>query len=284
MRGKVDFHVHSNASDGSLSPREVVRKAGEEGLDVIAITDHDTTSGISDAVEAAEEFGVMVIPGVEISIDFQPGTNHLCGYFIDIENDELKDNLQFVQNARSNRNPMIVQKLNALGIDITMSEIVEQAGGDQIGRPHFAKVLVRKGYVKDTKEAFTKYLAKGAPCYMDKQRLSIEHAVKMIRNAGGVAVLAHPAELGFDTEEKYREYFRYAKDTGVGGIESYSSHHSKDQNAVFRRLADELQMFSTGGSDFHGETKPKIQLGVFGENVDIDTNELIETMKSLVIE
>lgn len=283
MRGKVDFHVHSNASDGSLSPREVVRKAGEEGLDVIAITDHDTTSGISDAVEAAEEFGVMVIPGVEISIDFQPGTNHLCGYFIDIENDELKDNLQFVQNARSNRNPMIVQKLNALGIDITMSEIVEQAGGDQIGRPHFAKVLVRKGYVKDTKEAFTKYLAKGAPCYMDKQRLSIKHAVKMIRNAGGVAVLAHPAELGFDTEKKYREYFRYAKDMGVGGIESYSSHHSKDQNAVFRRLADELQMFSTGGSDFHGETKPKIQLGVFGENVDIDTNELIETMKSLVI-
>lgn len=284
MKENFDFHVHSNASDGSLSPREVVRKACEERLAVIAITDHDTTAGIRDAVEAEKEFGVTVIPGVEISIDFQPGTNHLCGYFIDIGNDELKDGLQFVQDARRNRNPMIVQKLNDLGIDITMPEIIEQAGGDQIGRPHFAKVLVQKGYVKDTKEAFTKYLAKGAPCYMDKQRLGLERAVKMIRSAGGVAVLAHPAELGFDTEKKYREYFRYAKDTGVGGIESYSGHHSPDQNAMFKRLADELQMFSTGGSDFHGDTKPKIQLGVFGENVDIDMTELIETMKSLATE
>jgi len=281
MKNTFDFHVHSNASDGSLSPHDVVRKAGEEGLELVAITDHDTTAGISDAVEAESDSGVTVIPGVEISIDFQPGTNHLCGYFIDIENDELKDGLQFVQDARSNRNPMIVQKLNDLGIDITMSEIAEQAGGDQIGRPHFAKVLVQKGYVKDAKEAFTKYLAKGAPCYMDKQRLSLEHAVKMIRSAGGVAVLAHPAELGFDTEKQYRDYFRYAKDTGVGGIESYSSHHSHDQNAMFKRLADELQMFSTGGSDFHGETKPKVQLGVFGQNVEINIDELMETMKSL---
>lgn len=284
MKHKFDFHVHSNASDGSLSPRELVRKTAEERLQVIAITDHDTTAGVGDAVEAGKEFGVTVIPGVEISIDFQPGTNHLCGYFIDVENDELKDGLQFVQDARSNRNPMIVQKLNNLGIDITMPEIVEQAGGDQIGRPHFAKVLVNKGYAKDIKEAFTKYLAKGAPCYMDKLRLSLEHAVKMIRSAGGAAVLAHPAELAFDTEKQFRDYFQYAKDTGVAGIESYSSHHSPDQNAMFRRLADELNMFSTGGSDFHGDTKPKIQLGVFGENVNIEITELIERIKSLATE
>ena len=279
-KNTFDFHVHSNASDGSLSPRDVIRKASEEGLDVIAITDHDTTAGIGDAVEAEKEFGMTVIPGVEISIDFQPGTNHLCGYFIDTENDQLRSGLQFVQDARRNRNPIIVQKLNDLGIDITMPEIVEQAGGDQIGRPHFAKVLLKKGYVKDTQEAFDKYLAKGAPCYMDKQRLSLEHAVKMIKSAGGAAVLAHPAELRFNTEKEYRDYFQYAKDTGVEGVESYSSHHSAEQNAMFRQMADELQMFSTGGSDFHGETKPRIQLGVFGEHVEIDSNELMKRMKS----
>lgn len=279
-KSTFDFHVHSNASDGSLSPRDVIRKASEEGLDVIAITDHDTTAGIGEAVAAGKEFGVTVIPGVEISIDFQPGTNHLCGYFIDIENDQLRSGLQFVQDARRNRNPIIVQKLNDLGLEITMPEIIEQAGGDQIGRPHFAKVLLKKGYVKDTKEAFNKYLAKGAPCYMDKQRLSLEHAAKMIKVAGGVTVLAHPAELRFNTEKEYRDYFQCAKDAGVGGIESYSSHHSAEQNAMFRQMADELQMFSTGGSDFHGETKPKIRLGVFAEHVEIGINELTKRMKS----
>lgn len=281
MKEKFDFHVHSNASDGSFSPHEVVRKAVEEGLEVIAITDHDTTAGIEEAAEAGEDYGVTVVPGVEISIDFQPGTSHLCGYFIDIDNDELKAGLQFVQDARRNRNPIMVRKLNDLGIDITMAQIVAQGGAGQIGRPHFAEVLVQKGYVKDTKEAFTKYLAKGTPCYVDKQRLSLEHAVGMIKSAGGVCVLAHPALLGFGTEQEYRDYFRYAQNAGVAGVESYSSVHSAEENAMFKQLADELRMFSTGGSDFHGQTKPQVQLGVFGDRSKIEIDELIETMKSL---
>lgn len=281
MKEKFDFHVHSTASDGSLSPHEVVRKAVIEGLEVIALTDHDTTAGVAEAVEAGEDFGVKVIPGVEISIDFQPGTNHLCGYFLDIQNDELKSALQFARDARENRNPLMVQKLTALGIDIAIDEIAAAAGGGQIGRPHFAQVLVERGYVSDAREAFDKYLTKGAPAYVDRKRLSLERAVGIIKSAGGVSVLAHPAMLGFSAEREYRDYFRYAKDIGVAGVESFSSAHSEAQNAVFKSLADELQMFSTGGSDYHGQTKPQIELGVFAEQSGIEIDELLETMKSL---
>jgi len=281
MKAKFDFHVHSNVSDGSLSPREVVRKACDEGLQVIALTDHDTIAGVAEAVEAGKDFGIEVIPGLEISVDFEPGTNHVCGYFIDIENEELKAGLKFVQDARRDRNPMMVRKLNELGIDITMAEIAAKAGEGQIGRPHFARVLVEKGYVKASEEAFEKYLTKGAPCYVDKQRLSLERAAEMIRGAGGVAVLAHPGLLGLETEREYRDYFRYAKDAGVVGLESYSSAHSAQQNVMFRQLADELEMFSTGGSDFHGESKPEVELGVFADHCEITIGELMGTMKSL---
>ncbi len=283
MKEKFDFHVHTTGSDGSLSPCDVVKKASEEGIEVIAITDHDTTAGIEEAVKAGVELGVTVIAGVEISIDFEPGTMHLCGYFIDIENEGLKNALRFVQEARLNRNPQIIEKLNQAGLDITMSEIEEAAHGKQIGRPHMAKVMLAKNYVKDIKEAFTKYLAKEARCYVDKKRLTLEKAVGIIKSANGVAVLAHPGEMPFETKEQYEKLFSYIKKTGVGGLESYSSHHSQDENVMFKQLADEAGLFSTGGSDFHGETKPDIELGVFAESSDIEINALIEKMKRSTI-
>lgn len=284
MKEKFDLHVHTNASDGSLSPRDLISKARDEGLEVIAITDHDTTAGVAEAVEAGEESGVKVIPGVEISVDWHSGTNHICGFFLDVENKELKAALKFVQEARAKRNPMMVRKLNDLGIDVTMAEIAVKAGGGQIGRPHFAQVLVEKGYVKDFDEAFEKYLANGAPGYVNKQRLSLKRAVEVIRGAGGVCVLAHPGLLGLAAEQEYRDYFRYARDMGVAGIESYSSAHREEENAMFERLADELQMFSTGGSDFHGESKPQVHLGVFADNCGIEIDKLLETMKALAAE
>ena len=283
MKEKFDFHVHTTGSDGSLSPCDVVKKASEEGIEVIAITDHDTTAGIEEAVKAGVELGVTVIAGVEISIDFEPRTMHLCGYFIDIENEGLKNALRFVQEARLNRNPQIIEKLNQAGLDITMSEIEEAAHGKQIGRPHMAKVMLAKNYVKDIKEAFTKYLAKEARCYVDKKRLTLEKAVGIIKSANGVAVLAHPGEMPFETKEQYEKLFSYIKKTGVGGLESYSSHHSQDENVMFKQLADEAGLFSTGGSDFHGETKPDIELGVFAESSDIEINALIEKMKRSTI-
>lgn len=279
MKEKFDFHAHTAASDGSYSPHSLVKKAMDEGLEFIAITDHDTIAGVGEAFEAGKEFGVMVIGGVEISIDFEPGTMHLCGYFFDIENQQLNDALRYVQEARFNRNPQIIEKLNEAGIDITMSEVEDAAGGKQIGRPHMAKVMLAKNYVKDIKEAFNKYLAKEARCYVDKKRLTLEKAVDIIKNAGGVAVLAHPGEMPFETKEEYETLLSYIKERGVFGLESYSSHHNEEENLMFKQLAERAGLFSTGGSDFHGETKPDIELGVFAESCDIEINALIEKMK-----
>jgi len=279
MKQTFDFHVHTTGSDGSFSPRNLVKKAKDEGLEVIAVTDHDTIAGVGEAVETGKELDVTVIAGVEISIDFQPGTMHLCGYFLDIDNQQLNNALRYVQEARFNRNPQILEKLNQANVDITMSEVEEAADGRQIGRPHMAKVLVAKNYVKDIKEAFNKYLAKEATCYVDKKRLSLKEAVSTITNAGGVAVLAHPGEMPFETKDQYQKLISYVKVTGVQGIESYSSHHSQQQNVMFKQLADKAGLFSTGGSDFHGETKPDIELGVFAQSSDIEINALIEKMK-----
>jgi len=279
MQQTFDFHSHTTVSDGSLSPRQLVEKAFNEGIKTIAITDHDNIGGISDASKRGKELGIKVIPGVEISIDYSPGTMHMCGYNIDINNKELLNGLVFVQEARRNRNPEIIKKMNKLGIDINLDEVKSVAGSDQIGRPHFARILIEKGYAKDIKEAFEKYLAKGAPCYLDKKRLSLDKAIKMILNAKGLPVLAHPVQLGLKDEAEYREFFQEMKNKGVLGIEAYSSHQTDVENQMFFNLATELDMMVFGGSDFHGDTKPKVKLGVFGRNVKIDLSTLLKQLK-----
>jgi len=257
MKQNFDFHIHTN---------------------------HDTVGGIEEAIRVGKEVDANVIPGVEVSIDFSPGTMHLCGYLIDINNKEFQEGLRFIQEARLNRNPQIIKKLNDLGMDITIEEVIKEAGGDQVGRPHFANVLVKKGYVKNAKEAFTKFLAKGASCYVDKKRLTKKQAINMIVNSGGLAVLAHPAQLKLNTEQEYRDLFKGLKELGVAGIEAYSSHHSEEENKMFKGMADELDLLVTGGSDFHGSTKPKIELGVFGKNVQIDLDRLLAKMQKLSTE
>ena len=270
-----DFHMHSNASDGSYSPGDLVKLAADSGVTTIALTDHDTVSGIGEALAAGKQYGVAVIPGVEISIDFSPGVMHVCGYYLDIDNPKLQAGLNFVQEARRNRNPKIIEKLNALGLDITLDEVKAVAGPDQLGRPHFAKVLIQKGYVKNTQEAFDKYLAKGAPAYMDKQRLPLDQAVAMIKGAGGVAVLAHPITLKLNSRDAYRRKITKLKNAGIAGLEAFNSYQSEAENQVFYKIAGELDMLITGGSDFHGEIKPTVKLGQFGENIPITIDEII---------
>ncbi len=279
MKVDFDFHTHTDVSDGSLSPSALVRKAKREGLRLIAITDHDNIDGIPEAVETGRKIGIDVIPGVEISIDFK-ATMHMCGYFIDITDTQLRKALKFVQDARRDRNPQIIDKLNKLGMDVRIEDVKKHAGRDQIGRPHFAKALIEKGYVTTKEEAFEKYLAKGRPAYVDKKRLDREKAVKTILDAGGTAVLAHPKQLRLDTAKEYRKLFMEMKELGVSGIEAYSSCHTEDENKMFREIADELGMLVTGGSDFHGDTKQDVELGEFGENIDIDVDKLVEKMKA----
>lgn len=270
MKKKYDFHTHTSASDGSLSPADLIEKAKAEGLEVIAITDHDTVGGLPEALEAGKALDLMVIPGVEISIDFSPGTLHMCGYLIDIESKSIRENLVFLQKGRANRNIEIVSKLNSLGMAITMKEVADVAGADVVGRPHFAKVLLDKGYVANTKDAFDRLLAKGQPCYVDRIRLSKKDALDMIKGSGGIAVLAHPGQLNLASQDEYRAFFKDLRDIGVDGIEAYSSHHSDEENKKFASIAQELSMLITGGSDFHRDNDPMVQLGVFGVEPDID--------------
>ena len=279
MQFNFDLHTHSNASDGSFTPGDLVKLAAESGVTTLALTDHDTVSGVSEALDAGKHYGVKVIPGTEISIDFSPGTMHICGYYLDMDNPELQAGLNFVQTARRNRNPRIVEKLNALGVDITLEEVKAVAGPDQVGRPHFAKVLVRKGYAKNTQEVFDKYLAKGAPAYMDKARLPLDRAIAMIQGAGGVAVLAHPVTLRLADMDEYRGKIGELKDAGVVGIEVFNSYQNESENQAFFKLAKEMDMIITAGSDFHGDTKPNVKLGCFGENVPVTIDEIIESIQ-----
>ncbi len=275
MQQNFDLHTHSNASDGSYAPADLVKLAAECGVTTLALTDHDTVSGIAEAQAAGKKYGVTLIPGVEISIDFTPGTMHICGYYLDIDNTELRAGLNFVQVARRNRNPRIIEKLNVLGVAITLDEVKALAGPDQLGRPHFAQVLVQKGYARDTQAAFSKYLAKGAPAYMDKQRLSLDRAVAMIQAAGGVAVLAHPIQLKLNSWQEYREKITELKNAGITGVEAFNSYQSEEENQQFYTIATELEMLITAGSDFHGAIKPKVKLGQFGENIPIKLDDVL---------
>ncbi|MBN2417078.1 PHP domain-containing protein [bacterium] len=278
MMKKFDFHIHTNASDGSCTPEELVEKAAREGVTLLAVTDHDTVSGVAEAVRAGKRLGVRVIPGLEISIDFGPGTFHLCGYGIDIRNGELLTALDFVQQARRNRNSIIVEKLNSIGVAITLDEVKAVAGPDQVGRPHFARVILDKGYAASVQEVFDTYLAKGKPGYVDKKRLSVEEALRVIAAAGGVSVLAHPVQLKLE-RNAYATFIAGLKAAGMTGIEVCSSCHTAADSAFFTAIADELQLVKTAGSDFHGETKPDIGLGDFGNGCLVNPDDLLRVLE-----
>jgi len=279
MKQSFDLHCHTTASDGTLTPEELVEHAYQNQVYTVAITDHDTCAGISEAVEKGKEYNITVIPGIEISVDFNPGTMHICGYYIDPQNKYFQKRITDVQNARNNRNPQIIQKLNESGINITLDEVRHESGKDHIGRPHFAQVLHKKGYVTSVSEAFNKYLAKGSCCYVHRKRLGIPEAIELIHKAHGIAVLAHPNQLGLSSWEEYKKWFIYLKELGIDGIEIFSSCHSKRESEHFKSFADELNLLTTGGSDFHGTNKPEAHLGVFGDNNTINIKELIEQMK-----
>src|SRR5512137_1182473 len=200
--GYVDLHLHTTASDGVLSPSEIVRYAKVKGLQAIAITDHDTIEGLEEGLSEGEKIGFEVIPGIEISAEHSSGSMHILGFFLDIHHPLLNEKLGYLQRARAERNPKIVGKLNQLGIDITYDEVLKASGGGQVGRPHFANVLIEKKYVRSFQEAFDRFLKKGAPAYVDKVRFTSGEAIHFIREAGGVAVLAHPNTLGVNGHQE----------------------------------------------------------------------------------
>ena len=264
----IDLHAHTTVSDGGDSPSELVSKAAAAGLQAIAVTDHDNDSGCDEAVAAGRERGVEVIRGVEISCDvedlgergYNPSarpTMHLLGYFIPEGENELSAALAELQWARANRNQIIVQRLNELGIDITFEEVEEEAGGpgSQIGRPHFAAVMVRHGAVPDYQTAFDEYLAKGAKAYISRKLFRPAEATELMARAGVVPVLAHPFTLNLPTDEIER-FVDELIDAGLEGIEGYHGDWSLEEQVPLRDIGTRKGLIVSGGSDYHGDMRP----------------------------
>lgn len=257
----IDLHTHSTASDGSMSPTALVRHAKERRLEAVALTDHDTVEGLEEALAAGSQEGLEVVPGIEISAEYPDSTLHILGYYMDFKNQAFLDSIAVLQEARNNRNPAIIKKLQDLGIDITLEEVAIEAETGQIGRPHFAQVLLKKGYIKNPREAFEKYLAKGKPAYMDKFRFQPAEAIGHIRKAGGIPVLAHPFTIKYKGAEEIEAIIAQMVDWGIMGIEAYYSEHSDTQVRLYKDLAEKYGLVITGGSDFHGQNIKGISLG-----------------------
>lgn len=258
----VDLHMHSTESDGTRTPEALMEHAHACGVKTLALTDHDTVSGLERAEKSADPLGIEFIPGVEISAQFKPGTMHILGYFFNPKHSGLLDTLRDLQNARSERNPEIIRKLQAAGIDIRHDEVIAASGGGQVGRPHFAAVLLKKGVVRSLEEAFDKYLKKGAAAYVDKRRLSPRDCIRALREAGGVSVLAHPKQLKMEGYDRVEELIAELKEYGLGGVEVYHSGHNRTEAKHYKQIAERLELVATGGSDYHGDHKHRVELGV----------------------
>jgi len=245
---KVDLHIHSTASDGRLSPAEVVRKSAELGLAIIAISDHDSVNGIAEALEAAKAYpGLKVIPAVEINTDIPHGEAHMLGYFIDFTDRELNATLEGLRDSRRRRAQKMIAKLAKLGIHIQWQRVQQIAGSGAIGRPHLAQALLEKGHIASTREAFTRYIGKDGPAYVEREKITPAGAVELILHASGLPVLAHPFTIN-DPETMIIEL----KKAGLVGIEAYYKDYNANQIRELVDLAQEYNLITTGGTDYHG--------------------------------
>jgi len=263
----VDLHTHSNASDGALEPAEVIRLADQARLAAVALTDHDTIDGLAQARQAAAAYpDLRLVDGIEISANFPHATMHLLGLGIDLASPALADMLRTLQAARTERNPKIVARLAELGMKLEWEDVlaVARPGPDEgriVGRLHIAEALRRRGYVSDTQQAFDRWIGVDRPAYVDKERLSPAEAIRGIRQAGGLAILAHPVHLQCANRLQLERVVRELMPHGLEGIEVYHSDHSDVQTRIYLDLARKLGLEVSGGSDFHGAAKPGVRLG-----------------------
>lgn len=256
----LDLHTHSSASDGSLSPAELVVLADRVGLVGLALTDHDTVAGLPEALAAAADAAVELIPGVELSAAADRGAIHIVGLHVDHDEAGLRGGLARVRRWRDERNPEIARKLAELGKPVELDEVTRIAGGGVVGRPHFAAALVARGHVRDVDEAFARYLSRGGAAYVPKRKLAPAECIALIRGAGGVPVLAHPdqAQLG---RAALRDLVGRLADQGLAGIEVYCPTYDSAMTRLYREIALEYGLVESGGTDFHGSVKPRIKLG-----------------------
>lgn len=259
MAAQIDLHIHTTASDGSASPTEAVSLAASLGLSAIAITDHDTVAGIREAVAAGRRLGVDVISGLEISADYRNTRVHILGLFVEPDSPALSAFLDWAAGARQRRNQAMLAAMRDAGFDISQDELHRQ-NPSVSGRPHMAALLTEKGYAASVQDAFDRYLNRGRPFYREMERLPLAEAAAVIRSAGGLPIVAHPFQYGFD-EPELLAFLSAAMDAGCAGLEAYYSEHSPEEQTYLLELAAEWGLAVSGGSDWHGTRKPRIRMG-----------------------
>jgi len=254
-RMSVDMHSHTTASDGTFRPRRLVKRAVKNGVRVLAITDHDTTAGLSEALEEAQRWSIDIIPAIEINTEFHDTEAHILGYFIDVENVPLQQRLLEIRDRRRTRVARMLEQLRAHGVELTEEDVARHGKGDSLGRPHVAQALVARRYASSVPDAFDRWIGRDRPGYVGRESLSAPEAIALIRGAGGVPVIAHPLYLRSDAlvEELI--------EAGLGGIEAVYPTHSPAQREHFAALAKAHGLGVTGGSDFHGPQIKKIDVG-----------------------
>jgi 3',5'-nucleoside bisphosphate phosphatase len=277
----IDLHTHTDRSDGTFTPAELIAEAVRVGVAGLAITDHDTFAGYDVSVPYAASAGLELICGIELSTRYQSSSVHLLGYFpLTPPSTEFRAWLDSILEARRDRNIRLIAKLQSLGVDITLAE-VETMGRTLTGRPHFARVLVDKGYAKDIQSAFDLYLDESARGFVHRQEVPMEEALERILAAGGVPSLAHPIRVAKNNWEKLAGYVEDLAGMGLRAIEVHHSDHSPENVSFYSSLAERFNLGITGGSDFHGDNKPMISLGTGKRNNLHVPDELLQDLKSL---
>ena len=271
----IDLHSHTYESDGTLSPAQLIAEAVESGVRILAITDHDTFKGHDQAVDAAHAAGVELICGIELSTKLHGRSVHLLGYFLSHEKlAAFRDWVVELQQDRRERNIRLAEKLRELGFDITLEE-AEARGRGMTGRPHFAQVMVSKGYVKDLRQAFDEYLDESAKAYVFRREPQFAESVDKIRSAGGIASLAHPIRVNEDVPAIMPELCA----SGLNAIEAYHSDHTPEDTTMYLELARQYDLLVTGGSDYHGAVKPGVKLGIGDGNLSIPA-DLVDNLRA----
>lgn len=263
MIDKIDLHTHSNASDGAMSPSEVARYAKKHGIKAIALTDHDTLRGVREFKRECEKLGIEGISGVEISAE-HPNKMHIVGLFVDETDSTLLQKLSDIREKKDARNLEVIRIANENGFDITKEDLLMQDGVREIGdanRVHIASAMVKKGYVKNIDEAFERYLVRGKSCYVKRDMTSPQESIRMIKDAGGIAILAHAQTVTKDYDELFKTV-KQLKEYGLDGVECYYNNYSEDFSQKCIGICDELNLLKSGGSDFHGKNKPDVEMGV----------------------
>ena len=276
----IDLHCHSIFSDGTLTPAELVAMAGKEKLGGLAITDHDTIEGVPEFLAAAQKADLPALSGVELSANHGDIPIHILGYGFDHDNTALKTSLARLQQTRKTRNEKIIANLFDLGIDVTYSEMQSIAGSGVVGRPHFGKLLISLGKVQTIQEAFDKYLRKDRPAYAAREKLPVDEAIRIIHQARGLAVLAHPGTIPLDNIKKM-ELINTFVEMGLDGIEIYYPIHSATFRKQLLSFCAQENLVITGGSDYHGDIRPGTRLGTMQKKQRVPFDVLLQLQQRI---